>query len=383
MCGRCRQVFNAFESLKRVEDDYVVPSADEPVQPAGAPMQTMSDEVMTVDDAEDASFRNEHPAESVVRNSRTDDRELEPDESNEIDSVQDEPSAVGSPSAGFIGFKDLSSGAYLPLQLPTELPNDDRDRPTSGSPGVAQIAWLNATQQADNTTAAADNLSVPRSLLEPEPRFADIRMNSDNFVGINTNAVDDARAEEGELAQANDALNIDPPWLRSKGAKAVKPARTKLWLLGCAVMLLALALQLSYIFRAAIIEAIPQTRPHFVNVCDAFGCAITWGRDSNMIKIVESDLIEPPDKPGRILVTATLANRAVTKQDLPSLELRLTDAANQVLISRVLQPSDYLGRAVQRDDGIAPGAELLINLNIESSNKTVASGYGLRAFYPQ
>ncbi len=380
MCGRCRQVFNAFESLKRVEDDYLVPGADEPAQPAGAPTQTMSDEIMAIDEAEDAGFRDEYAAESAVRNSRTDDREREPEENREIDSGEGEPATAGSPSTGFIGFKDVSSGAYLPLQVSAELPAVALHRPTSDSPGDATIAWSIATQGVDNIPDAAENLPGTKSLLEPEPLRSEKRADRNSSFGTTTDTANDAIAEEGDAAQSNAMSNNDPPWLRPK---TVKPSRTKLWLLGCLLMLVALAAQLGYIFRVAIIEAAPQTRLYFVDVCGVLGCTITWGRDSNMIKIVESDLIEPSGKPGRILVTATLANRATMKQDLPSLELRLTDAANQVLVSRVLQPSDYLGRAVQREDGIAPGTELLINLNIESSNKPVASGYGLRAFYPQ
>ena len=67
---------------------------------------------------------------------------------------------------------------------------------------------------------------------------------------------------------------------------------------------------------------------------------------------------------------------------MPSLELRLTDNANQVVASRLLHPSDYLGRAPAKEEGLVPNAELYVNLNLELSNKPLASGYGLIVFYP-
>ena len=116
--------------------------------------------------------------------------------------------------------------------------------------------------------------------------------------------------------------------------------------------------------------------------CEAIGCDISWGRDTALIKIESSDLIEPPGRPGRILLTATLANRAATKQDFPALEVKLTDANNAVISSRILMPSEYLGRVPASGEGLAPNIELYVNLNLELAGRSPASGYGLRAFYP-
>ena len=84
------------------------------------------------------------------------------------------------------------------------------------------------------------------------------------------------------------------------------------------------------------------------------------------------------------MLTAILANRGKSKQDLPSLELRLTDTANQVVVSRLLHPADYLGRAIAKDEGLVPNTELYVNvdLKLELNNKPPASGYGLIVFYP-
>ena len=92
-------------------------------------------------------------------------------------------------------------------------------------------------------------------------------------------------------------------------------------------------------------------------------------------------MIETPGKAGRILLTATLANRGLMPQDLPLLELKLTDNANQVILSRVLRPDEYMGRKPGRDENLAPNVELYVNLSLELVTKAQASGYGVRAFY--
>lgn len=145
---------------------------------------------------------------------------------------------------------------------------------------------------------------------------------------------------------------------------------------------LLLCLQALYFFRSEIAQQYPQLRPHLVNACDIAGCTIPWGRDQKAIKIESSDLIEPPGKPGRILLTAVIANRGATGHDFPFLEVKLMDQSNQVLASRVLSPGQYLGRLPAPGENIAANGELYVHLNLELAGKAPASGYGLRAFYP-
>ena len=109
---------------------------------------------------------------------------------------------------------------------------------------------------------------------------------------------------------------------------------------------------------------------------------MSWSRDDAALRIEASDLIESPGRPGRIQLTATLVNRGSVSQDYPALELKLTDNANQVQLSRILQPQDYLGRASTKDEMLLPNVETYINLNVEVTNRVQASGYGVRAFYP-
>jgi len=155
----------------------------------------------------------------------------------------------------------------------------------------------------------------------------------------------------------------------------------RLWSTGAVILLLVLSAQIVYGYRSAIIQSYPPLRPSFVSVCEWAGCSLSWGRDDSAIRIEASDLIETPGKAGQILLTATLVNRGATRQDFPALELRLTDNANQVILSRILLPHEYLGRTPAKEESLAPNVETYVNLSLELVNKAQASGYGVRAFY--
>ncbi len=157
---------------------------------------------------------------------------------------------------------------------------------------------------------------------------------------------------------------------------------TRAWGWGVTLMLLLLAGLSLFYYRSAAVQLYPQLRPQFAAFCGFAGCGLPWGREDAAIRIETSELLEIPGKPGHILLTATLVNKGSTRQDLPYLEVRLTDNANQVLVSRNLTPAQYQGRAAPAEEGLAPNAEVFVNLHLEIANKLTASGYALRPFYP-
>ena len=153
------------------------------------------------------------------------------------------------------------------------------------------------------------------------------------------------------------------------------------WRLGAAFLVLSMAVQATYFYRSSLVSAYPEIRAYFSAACEWLACTLPWNRDENALKVESSDLIEEIGKPGSFLLTATISNRAKTMQDFPSIELTLTDTNNQTLTRRVLQPKDYLGRPVQRDEGMAPGTETQLNLRLDAKNSR-AAGYHLLLFYP-
>ena len=312
MCGRCRQVFNAFQSLSRVE---------EPTETQVACLQEAVAE----------------SAESVPGHDLSADFSAIAGETETVADrlfLREEPLPL---PAGFSALEVSPQTVFAPTDL-------------SGEP-TGSVVDPHPAHEASTEEIAVTQL--PADIVAPiEPAI--------------------------DLSDDENPLLVHEPIIREAPSVGVSRA----WLFGVFILLLGLLGQAAYAFRSTLISNYPQLRPTAAQLCEFAGCKLSWGRDESALKIEFSELIEAPGKPGRILLTATLVNRGETKQDLPSLELRLTDNANQVVASRLLHPVDYLGRTLAKDEGLVPSTELYVNLNLELSNKPLASGYGLIVFYP-
>jgi hypothetical protein len=143
----------------------------------------------------------------------------------------------------------------------------------------------------------------------------------------------------------------------------------------------ALGLQLAVHFRVELAVISPATRPLLEATCSAFGCEVGLPAKAELMLIESSDLIPDAEHKGVMSLAATLRNQAPFTQEYPSLELTLTDVANQAVARRVFKPSDYLSAKVAVADGMAARSELVINLPLDTS-QLAASGYRLYLFYP-
>ena len=161
--------------------------------------------------------------------------------------------------------------------------------------------------------------------------------------------------------------------------RARPPARA--WAFGSALLALVLATELAYAYRGTIAQRYPILRPWLESVCSAAGCAIAWAREDALLKLEDSELLEIPGKPNEIALGARIRNLAQVAQEYPHLELTLTDLTGQAAARRVLRPTDYLGRPVSAGEMLAPGAEMSIQLRLETP-RIKATGYELLLFYP-
>ncbi len=303
MCGRCRHVFNAFESLKRVaEDDVPSEIADYAVLDS-AYLEPLAPSVESPIDAGNALLL-----------------------SNET-MVQDGAAIIDETHSSTDDTKRKSRKTEF-ITVSTSTAASDDDLLFSAEP-VANVAKsVTTAQDKDSNNATLSQNPLIHGSLPTQKRAS-------------------------------------PLWG---------------WFAGLAAV--CLIAQGVYFYRSDIVQQYPELRPHLLKVCETLQCQIPWGRHADAIKIESSDLIEPPGKPGRILLIATIANRALTKHDFPHVEVKLMDAANMVLTSRVFTPTEYLARTPTAEEGMAANTELYVNLQLELAGKTTASGYGLRAFYP-
>jgi predicted Zn finger-like uncharacterized protein len=155
------------------------------------------------------------------------------------------------------------------------------------------------------------------------------------------------------------------------------------WGLGALVALAVLALQLAYQYRTELATLAPQLKPYLVEGCRFVDCEVRLPRRPDLLSIESSDL--QADKRGEnfIVLHAVIRNRAPFAQELPSLELTLTDALERAVVRRVLPPADYLrGRPPEAlEAGIAPGAEAALRILFDTGGVS-ATGYRLYLFYP-
>jgi len=158
-------------------------------------------------------------------------------------------------------------------------------------------------------------------------------------------------------------------------------ARRWPWALGALLLLLVLLAQAAYHYRSAIIVLFPEAKPYAVALCATLGCDLPLPRRIELISIEASDLQADTNNPDVMVLSATLKNRAIFEQQLPLLELTLTDAQDQQVVRRVLAPQDYIGKAVNIQAGFAANTEIAIKVFIEGS-QVKATGYRLYLFYP-
>jgi len=171
---------------------------------------------------------------------------------------------------------------------------------------------------------------------------------------------------------------VSTPYLTTEPAP---PRLARAWSLGVVLLALLLAAEIAYATRAALAQRYPVLRPAMESICGAFGCAIPWPNNDALLKLEDSELLEVPGKPNQIALGARIRNLAPAAQEYPYLELTLTDLTGQAASRRVLRPSEYMGRPVASGEVLAAGAEIAIQLRLETRNIR-ATGYELLLFYP-
>ena len=152
------------------------------------------------------------------------------------------------------------------------------------------------------------------------------------------------------------------------------------WAIGLVFLLPLAVVQLLFIYRVELTVIMPELRPALVTACDLLGCRIPYPRKVELVSIETSDLV--PEGEGRLLLTATLKNRAVFVQEHPYLELTLTDTRDEPILRKVLAPVDYLSVGKNSaTSGFGARGEIGLKLLLEARD-VPAAGYRLYLFYP-
>ena len=192
-------------------------------------------------------------------------------------------------------------------------------------------------------------------------------------------ALEPAQTEVAEprAAPAANSFDFGP----NAAAEPASQVRRWTWQLAALSLLLILLAQAAYYYRSELVVLFPEFKPRATALCAALGCELPLTRRIELMSIEASDLQADTDNPNIMVLSATLKNRASFDQQLPSLELTLTDAQDQPVVRRVLAPQDYSGKAVNIQAGFAANTEIAVKVFIEGS-QIKATGYRLYLFYP-
>ena len=157
--------------------------------------------------------------------------------------------------------------------------------------------------------------------------------------------------------------------------------RGVVWGGGIVVLCLLLASQSVYFLRNQVAAYYPNTKPLLTSLCRVLQCKVELLANADLIKLESSELQSAPEQPGGIILNASLRNLAPYRQAYPSLELTLTDSANQPLARRQFTPAEYLPQKLKPETGMPSQDELPIKLTLELVGLE-AVGYKLLVFYP-
>lgn len=177
-----------------------------------------------------------------------------------------------------------------------------------------------------------------------------------------------------------------PPEFLDQDRQERRSLIRKLWSGACLLGLIALGLQLLYVYRTDIANSVPALRPVLETVCRPLDCAVGYARRLERIAISSSSL-QPPagaaaidDGRSRLVLSLVLRNRYDKPQHWPALVLDLTDLSDTVVVRRVLMPETYLTPEQLRGP-FAPAGELKISVPIEVTGVQV-NGYQIDKFFP-
>ena len=157
--------------------------------------------------------------------------------------------------------------------------------------------------------------------------------------------------------------------------------RGVVWGGGLMILCLLMLGQTVYFFRHQLAAYYPETKPLLLSLCRVAHCKVELLGNADLIKLEPSELQSAPERAGGVNLSAGLRNLAPYRQAYPSLELTLTDSANQALARRHFTPAEYLPEKIKPESGMPSQDELPIKLTLELVGLE-AVGYKLLVFYP-
>jgi predicted Zn finger-like uncharacterized protein len=236
------------------------------------------------------------------------------------------------------------------------------------------------TGEAPARSGDVEPVSISESEPESEPESPAASSHEEILASIGAETPHSLPAVPSDTSVAPEPL-VAPPRPFSVPPYPSPRRRRWPWALGLLVALLVLMVQVLVHFRVEMAVLQPGLKPLLQGLCRPLGCDLPLPHRAEMLGIETSDLHPDPTHPGRLQLVMTLRNRAPFVQELPHLEVTLTDTADATLLVRSLAPREYLPAGTDPGRGFAAGSELPVNLTLDVGD-VPAAGYRLYLYFP-
>lgn len=186
---------------------------------------------------------------------------------------------------------------------------------------------------------------------------------------------------QGRLSAINGQILTLPDDLFPTGGVRRAHGPRWIWAAGSLALAATLLWQILHFFASELAVHLPNLRPQLAELCVWVGCTVALPQLADQLFIEASDLqMLDTAQPGEFVLTATIRNRAAVAQQLPLIELTLTDALSQIAARKVFRPADYVSALQDVARGIGPGQEIPIRLYLDTGELRPSS-YRLYLFF--
>lgn len=297
-CGICSTTFNALENLSEQSFEPAPPEADAP----------SPDDSMTVE---------ELPGNENIELSEDQAMEFHGDAAD-----LDRLFVVESPTPANDG--DLERTDEFPVLILDEQDAPVEPQPVFVPPARVQPELIDETDEADEPVAPVESIVLATE--EPATPYGAPRIL----------IPEEMRKRLAEEAAARSAFNSD----FGEETSAV-PSRRWPWAVGVGVLLLLFAAQVVHGQRERLIQK-PGLGPVIAQAYALLGVPLTVPTDLAAYELRQWGAANDPDQTDRLLLRASIVNRAAYAQPYPLLRLALQDRFGATLGVRDVEPKDYL-----------------------------------------
>ncbi len=182
------------------------------------------------------------------------------------------------------------------------------------------------------------------------------------------------------VAVRDDAVpSAGRPMPPQTGGASVPGARPRPWVWAgvCALLCLALGVQMALHHRDAWAARWPLTQAWLQALCKPFGCRIQPPELLHAIQVISSGFDQQDQ--GDFVFALELKHPLTHRVATPAIELTLTDAQDRALVRKILLPEQLgLGPFLPAGDGISVEARFTLDPDLQSH----VSGFRVELFYP-